>query len=164
MNYTFQRWSTELRTMTVFSHSVNSSDSAVNMWVCSMKAVLTWWLSPQGHKNEMDTVVSFVPFHLLMRFCFSWTVKVSRTLRALSRSKSLCCWIKNKHFLSHTNISFWEKPDSNFKQWISQLILFPHTYRINNWWSIFYDFILSFWSITQAFKKKVNSASLLFLV
>lgn len=28
----------------LFSHSVNSSDSAVNIWVCSTKAALTWWL------------------------------------------------------------------------------------------------------------------------
>lgn len=28
----------------LFSHSVNYSDSAVNMWVRSTKAALTWWL------------------------------------------------------------------------------------------------------------------------
>lgn len=60
----------------LFSHSVNSSDSAVNMWVCSTKAALTWLFFLQGHKNEMDTILSFMLFHILMRFSFSWTVKV----------------------------------------------------------------------------------------
>lgn len=63
--------------------------------VCSTKAALTWWLFfLQGHKNEMDTVLAFMLFHLLMRCSFSGTVKACMLFRALSRSKSPSCRIK----------------------------------------------------------------------
>lgn len=46
--------------------------------------LMTFFL--QGHENEMDTILSFMLFHLLMRFSFSWTVKACMPFRVLSRS------------------------------------------------------------------------------
>lgn len=96
MNYTFARWSTELWTMTAFPQCkfFRLGCQHVSVQHKSSFNLMTFFL--QGHKNEMDTIVSLMLFHLL-GFSFASTVKACMHFRVLSRSKSPC-WTKNKHF------------------------------------------------------------------
>lgn len=83
-----------------FSHSVNLRARLSTCECVQHKGsfnLMTFFL--QGHKNEMDTVLSFVLFHLLTRFSFSRTVKACMPFRVLRRSKTPSCRIKTNIFL-----------------------------------------------------------------